>query len=57
MSSREPKFQRFFGNAGEDGLAYYTRNLAIDYWPSIDPVKYQLASAISMLEIGSNMEI
>ena len=53
MSSQEPKFKLFFGNFGEDGSAYYTQNLAIDYWPSIDPVKYKLASEISMLELGS----
>ena len=51
------KFKLFFGNFGEDGSAYYTQNLAIDYWPSIDPVKYKLASEISMLELGSNVEI
>ena len=51
MSYREPaKFQLFFGSGEEDGSAYYSKNLAVDYWPSIEPVKYKLASAIGMLD-------
>ena len=58
MSYREPaKFQLFFGSGEEDGSAYYSKNLAVYYWPSIEPVKYKLASAIGMLDTGWNLEV
>ena len=52
MSSLElDKFQRFWED-GEDGWAYYSKVLAVRYWPALDPIKYQLASALGNLEIS-----
>ena len=47
MSSRKPaKFQRFFWGGGDEGSAYYSRNLAVGTWSLFDPLKYVLTSAV-----------
>ena len=50
-SSKTTKYQRFFWSGGEDGSAFYTKNLAIHLRNSQDTVKYMLASAIGDLGV------
>ena len=55
MSSQEPtEFQLFFWEGGEEGSAFYSRNLGVLCWPLMDPAKHQLGSAIGKLEMASN---
>ena len=49
MSSQEPgKFQLFFWGGGEDGSAYYSQHLAVEFWFTLEPAKCKLATAIGM---------
>ena len=42
----------FFWEGGEEGSAYYSRNMAAHIWPLLDAPKYQLGSAIGMTDLA-----
>ena len=53
MSSQEPgKFQLFFWGGAEDGSAYYSQHLAVEYWYALEPAKCKLATAIGTFNPG-----
>ena len=54
-TKKSSKYQCFFWGGGEEGSAYYSQNIAAIAWPSLDPVKYILSSAIGKFDISKTL--